>query len=393
MLITNDEDNNFTTAEYSFSNDSNAVQNYINGILIFLLFIFICGVIFNIISIIAILKIKKKLQPINILILNLALADIIYATGIPMFVSNEFNQRWPFGLIGCRIFFLTDYIGMIVGVYSVVALSVERYIEVTDKKKRLEQFGDKFKVVVTFFYILFVWLFAIIFALPMVTSVKAIKFNKGLGFTCESTWNDLQLNIFFVTKYIFLFIIPFTIILLSSLKLVIFLNVWKKRLFKFKKINKFESSTKFELTSRNNDPNLQEKSAEMRLIDQVKSYDAINTESSAIRRRSDFFIIDQESKKKNLNLSQKRSKTIRLKAIKIVLSIVLLFFLQWTPLWVFELYRTLCNDYIENIHLINSIITLISYSNSISNPLLYIFLTVSFQKFISDLTNSIRFKK
>ena len=80
-----------------------------------------------------------------------------------------------------------------------------------------------------------------------------------------------------------------------------------------------------------------------------------------------------------LNKKAKRSK-IREKAIKIVLSIVLLFFIQWAPLWLFELYKAMTtNDYIENIHLINTIITMISYSNSISNPLLYIILTHKFR--------------
>ena len=184
-------------------------MNYVNALSIILLIIFIFGILFNIISIIVILR-YKKLQPINLLILNLALADIVYTSGIPMFVSNEFQQTWPFGIIGCRVFFLSDYIGMIVGVYSVVALSVERYIEVADRKK-LDKYSDKFKLALAFLYIMFLWFFAVLFPLPLVLSFKVTKAYGG-SLTCDTTWTDSILNGFFFTKYVFLFIIPFAII-------------------------------------------------------------------------------------------------------------------------------------------------------------------------------------
>jgi hypothetical protein len=52
--------------------------------------------------------------------------------------------------------------------------------------------------------------------------------------------------------------------------------------------------------------------------------------------------------------------------------------LKRTPLWTLELIKAICSEYIENIHLINVIATIISYSNSVSNPLLYIILTHKF---------------
>jgi len=108
------------------------------AILIILAILFIFGIILNIISIIAILK-NNKLEIISILILNLTLADIIYLTGIPLFTMSALFGSWPFGLIGCHIFYLIDYIGMIVGVYSVAALSFERFLVVTDNKMKFEK--------------------------------------------------------------------------------------------------------------------------------------------------------------------------------------------------------------------------------------------------------------
>ena len=59
--------------------------------------------------------------------------------------------------------------------------------------------------------------------------------------------------------------------------------------------------------------------------------------------KKDESIVSATSKTKP-KIQNKKSKGIRLKAIKIVLSIVLLFFIQWTPLWIFELYKSVKSD-------------------------------------------------
>lgn len=84
--------------------DSNSftVISYVNSLTFILTVIFIAGMILNTISIAAIFK-SKKFEPINILILNLAFADLIYTLGIPLFTAHIFSMNWSFGLIGCRV--------------------------------------------------------------------------------------------------------------------------------------------------------------------------------------------------------------------------------------------------------------------------------------------------
>jgi len=125
--VTNNESNTTTSNTSNVPIYSNPIVSYVTALTCILGLIFVFGLPFNFLSIIAILK-SKKLEPINILIFNLTLADIVYISGIPMYIDNVFKQSWPFKLIGCRIFFMSDFVGMIVGVYSVVALSVERYM-------------------------------------------------------------------------------------------------------------------------------------------------------------------------------------------------------------------------------------------------------------------------
>jgi somatostatin receptor 5 len=100
--------------------NSNSTINYslLASVSIFasiLVVIFIFGILLSVFSVIVIIKSKIK-NANNILILNLLVADIVYMIGLPFLVSNELNQYWISGLLGCRIFFLTDFVGMLVGV-------------------------------------------------------------------------------------------------------------------------------------------------------------------------------------------------------------------------------------------------------------------------------------
>jgi hypothetical protein len=61
--------------------------HYLNTICIILILMFVFGIILNIGTISHTIIRHKKLEPKNILIINLAIADLVYIMGIPMFVS------------------------------------------------------------------------------------------------------------------------------------------------------------------------------------------------------------------------------------------------------------------------------------------------------------------
>ena len=265
------------------------------AILIILAILFIFGIILNIISIIAILK-NNKLEIISILILNLTFADIIYLTGIPLFTMSALFGSWPFGLIGCHIFYLIDYIGMSVGVYSVAALSFERFLVVTDNKMKLEK-------LILFIYLTIIWLVGILFSLPFLLNIKLGK-STDETYACELGIDEKKMNILLFIKFILMFFIPFTIILLSSVKLIIF--VQKKSFIKTKVIKR---KAKFNL-----------KDEKIELIEQYSS------ESTSL--------IEKTSEQRNSITSQPSLKSkVHRKAIKMVLSIVFMFVIQWLPFW------------------------------------------------------------
>lgn len=342
-LSTSTNQNEFMGSLYE---DYDSISSYMSAFELVLAVIFVLGISLNLVSIAFILK-SERLNPISILIMNLALADLVYTAGIPLFISHAIGKSWSHGLIGCRVFILTDFIGVIVGIYTVTALSVERFFEVADKKKRLEKLSNQFKNFLAYVFLVLTWIIAILFSMPLVSSIRLEELQNN-SFTCETDWTENKMNGFFIVKFVLVFALPFSIICFSSIKLLIFLK-------QSKILNQSINSTP---------------------VNRVKSKkDCMKT----IRKQD---TIKRDKKTKRIR--------VRKKAINTVLSIVAVFLAQWFPLWMAELYKAITTDPITSIQLINMIASLISYTNSITNPLLYMILTHHFRRFISKLTKGSR---
>ena len=78
-----------------------------------------------------------------------------------------------------------------------MALSLERWLEIADSKKRLEKYSEKFKIIWVLFYIALVWLVALIFPLTLVLSLKEEVTING-SFKCDTNWENQQVLIFFL---------------------------------------------------------------------------------------------------------------------------------------------------------------------------------------------------
>lgn len=81
--------------------------------LVILGIIFLASVFLNSISIISIIG-ARAITPINLLIINLAVSDIVYSLTIPIFAVHIVIPWWPFGRVGCQLAISIDIIAMIV---------------------------------------------------------------------------------------------------------------------------------------------------------------------------------------------------------------------------------------------------------------------------------------
>lgn len=513
--FTNETSTKFSLLEMDLINNHQSI-NVIFTVVLFV--VFVAAFILNLLSILSILS-AKAYTPINLLILNLAIADLTYSLGIPMFAAQITYKNWPFGIIGCRMFLFTDFVGLIVSILTVCSLSVERFFEVADTKKRIENFTSKFKIFATMVFVVMAWSTAFAFSTFMIVSIDLVK-NDHIHI-CVSKWSDLTLKLFFSFKFLFVFVIPYIIILISSVKLLLFLNKWRtsnlsnntfyskynlncdtrsnilylhdghstrtSRLYSAINLQESHSTTdgasvsnikqssiylspkhhgtkstilsststlksnsnmikksnnnfltitpnihfqKKKMSESASMPNIAKNSTGKKILkiqqneisyDDNSKFESSNYNLNLSRHEPSSIIMNDLNTNSDINNQEKRKKSIaeninscyscihysfglddcfksgesdsspihhsskkavvRKKASRLVLTIVLLFLIQFSPLWIFQLLIVFTQDFINNIHFINLIISTLSYSNTIANPIIYMLATYNFREY------------
>ena len=333
--------------------------------------VFILSILLNTTTIISILMMKSFNQ-INLMIFNLALSDLVHTTSIPVFIKQTLEDKYIVSVLGCRLFFLVDFIGMSVSAFTVAALSVERYLVVCDDKKRIEQFSDKFKIFITLVFLGLVWAVAIMFPLPFVLSLSQ---NLKKGVVCYSYWAEDSIVTFFLFKFILIFLLPYTLIIFSSIILLSFLREW------LKKINQNNFTVTYSIRKNSS---MRQTLTELDDIEFHKSNKIVqcqkSTDSSSLVANSSFRC------KRQSNANNYRAK-IQRKSSRNVLLIACLFLVQWMPIWIMQIISTFSSNDI-NIKCLVLVTTLLTYTNSISNPIIYMLNTYNFKHFWKRLLNS-----
>ncbi|CAF1062472.1 unnamed protein product [Rotaria sordida] len=284
--------------------------------LVILGIIFVASVILNCVSIISIVG-ARAITPINLLIINLAVSDIVYSLTIPIFAVHIVIPWWPFGRVGCQLAIAIDIIAMIVGVYTITALSVERYMDVRERSRR---YNDQVKIIFVLSFIILLWLFAILFPLPMSSSLFVHNRTRAALVSgvseCKSRWTPGELSRYVQLKFACAFLLPSLITCTFSFRLILFLHRW------------------------------------------------------SIRSR-------------RLSLSQNSLNNYKRRATTLVLLIIISFFVLWSPLWILQLYDTFNKrgptPYIQ---ILNFLTLVFVYANGLLNPLLYLILTQNFRDYI-----------
>ncbi|XP_077132896.1 urotensin-2 receptor-like [Ranitomeya variabilis] len=116
-------------------------------------------------------------------VVNLALADLLYLSTIPFVVSTYLARDWYFGDIGCRLLLSMDLFTMHASIYTLTAMSLERYqVIVQPLKARVSQSCRKLTS-------LTIWLISFFLTLPMMCMMQLQDSQYGSGKKiCFPTW-------------------------------------------------------------------------------------------------------------------------------------------------------------------------------------------------------------
>ncbi len=121
----------------------------------------------------------------NFFIVNLACGDILMAVlCIPFtFIANVIAGYWPFGAVMCPIVTYAQVVVVFVSAFTLVAISVDRYIAIIYPLK--PRMTTKQATLI----IMFIWIMALSVPLPVaILSRTRLLSNDSLHESCEEVW-------------------------------------------------------------------------------------------------------------------------------------------------------------------------------------------------------------
>ncbi|XP_007053085.2 vertebrate ancient opsin [Chelonia mydas] len=162
-------------------------------------------------------KFKQLRQPVNYVIVNLAIADFLVSLigGTISFFTNIkgyfYMGHWACVLEGFAITFFG-----IVGLWSLALLAFERYIVICRPLGNMRLRGKHAAL-----GIIFVWIFSFIWTIPPTMGWSSYTTSK-IGTTCEPNWYSGAYNdhTYIITFFTTCFILPLLVILVSYGKLM-----------------------------------------------------------------------------------------------------------------------------------------------------------------------------
>ena len=202
----------FDWYEYYLAQVCIARKDYIFRMVIFALFV-LFGVVGNAALVFIILKDKHLRNAPNILICNLAIADLLFIiVNGPLRIENEIHPCWFLGRLPCALKNYAPAVCNCACVYSLVALSRERYCAIVHGIHAHRSKQVKITVLCT----LLSWIIGVVFAAPYLS--KHFSFIY-MGINCTYVkYGSLSAKVYEMCRMLVLYIIP--LIVISSLYII-----------------------------------------------------------------------------------------------------------------------------------------------------------------------------
>ncbi|KAG8446607.1 hypothetical protein GDO86_014163 [Hymenochirus boettgeri] len=187
------------------------------------LIVFLVGLLGNGIGLWNLCTKQKKWNSVNIFVLNLGIADLLYVITLPFFVCYYRKREvWQFGVIFCRITRCLFHVNMYSSISFLTCISFQRYLGIVHPLKNLVKFQSlRYPVLIS----LLVWVWVVIQVAP---SFFISKNDANLDQCHDSTTNEEEsVKMFTIYTGILTFtgfFIPFLFIVMCYAKVLVVLR-------------------------------------------------------------------------------------------------------------------------------------------------------------------------
>ncbi|XP_072378114.1 neuropeptide CCHamide-1 receptor-like [Diabrotica undecimpunctata] len=183
--------------------------------------IFVVGVLGNGTLVMIFVRHKHMRNVPNTYIFSLALADLlVVVTSVPFTSIIYTMESWPWGTLVCKISETTKDLSVAVSVFTLTALSADRFFAIVDPLKKFHATGGTRSAKrITIGTTVIVWILSLLIALPasVGSHIKQIPDEENPIFSVcypfPSEWmNDNYAKMMVLLKFFILYLIPLIII-------------------------------------------------------------------------------------------------------------------------------------------------------------------------------------
>ncbi|XP_066911234.1 orexin receptor type 2-like [Clytia hemisphaerica] len=265
--------------------------------------VFISGSIGNIVIIASVVKYKRMKTVVNIFLVNLAISDLLFVT-LSIFDGIAFiaDGKWLLGDAFCRIQGTMIEISYTVSVCTLTVVAAERYISICHPHRIKRTFQQAYNTCV------FVWMFSVIFCSGLFYGYTTSPNDDGDVVCRNDYWSTESRLSFYIVHSILVYMVPLGVMCFSHWFISKALIRQKMRTF-----STYSSS-----------------------IDQItKDVDETDVNKNESQASHIGGKLDGKKEwKRNVKQANKRMKVVRL-----LLVVTIVFFVLWTPFIVVRLLK------------------------------------------------------
>ncbi|XP_071965956.1 somatostatin receptor type 2-like [Antedon mediterranea] len=223
----------FDNISSNYTMDTGSFEKWTYFLFSVYILIFIVGVIGNGLVIYVILRFARMQTVTNCYILNLAITDEIFLMSLPIFAISILKDNWLFGMVACFLTYSIDALNQFTSVYTLTAMSVDRYFAVCHPAQAGKY--RRFPIVVG--VCLGIWILSIVIAMPLLVQ---IKHDDGYCYFEFSRYGDKEIwtKAMYIYTVILGLFIPLAITMMSYFLLLLRLRQVTARTGKSKKNRK-----------------------------------------------------------------------------------------------------------------------------------------------------------
>ncbi|XP_023126904.1 galanin receptor type 1-like isoform X1 [Amphiprion ocellaris] len=198
--------------------------------------IFLLGVLGNTL-VITVLARSKAAQPrstTNIFILNLSVADLSYLLFCVPFQSTIYMlPTWVFGAFICKFTHYFFTVSMLVSIFTLSAMSVDRYVAIVHARKSSSIRVGRHAVL----GVVLIWLLSLVMAAPVAHYQSIVEREDNSTF-CWEVWPDQQRKVYVMCTFVFGYLLPLALISVCYAKVLNHLHKKLKNISKKSELSK-----------------------------------------------------------------------------------------------------------------------------------------------------------